>query len=270
MHLSKNKKLQKFYESVYIKGEKKHYTLLLLSNKKTTESDNEVLKELNWKGKKVLDVGCGTGNFAFFAAKNGGKVYAIDYSKKAISEAQKKFAHKNLIFEQKDLRNIKDSYDVIVSNGTLEHMDNPLQVLRFFKKHLTYSGKIIITSPNWTNPRGYILMTLRFLFDAPITLADLHYFTPLDFVEFAKKLKMRLSWRTFDKSWAHGKVLIKDFKRRIPNVLRDAGLPNKKNNVSIFINWLETNIIQFDNSLPHSGATAIYIFSNIKTKNKKS
>ena len=145
---------------------------------------------MNWKGKKALDVGCGTGNFAFFAAKNGGKVYAIDYSKKAISEAQKKFAHKNLIFEQKDLRNIKDSYDVIVSNGTLEHMDNPLQVLRFFKKHLTTSGKIIITSPNWTNPRGYILLTLWFLFDAPITLADLHYFTPLDFVKFAKKLKI--------------------------------------------------------------------------------
>ena len=52
LHLLKNKKLQKFYESVYIKGEKKHYTLLLLSNKKTTESDNEVLKELNWKDKK--------------------------------------------------------------------------------------------------------------------------------------------------------------------------------------------------------------------------
>lgn len=62
---------------------------------------------MNWKGKKVLDVGCGTGNFAFLAVKNGGKAYAIDYSKKAILEAQKKFAHKNLIFKQKDLKNIK-------------------------------------------------------------------------------------------------------------------------------------------------------------------
>lgn len=266
----KNIKLKKFYDKVYRKGEEKHFTNLITMGK-TSEEYSSVLKEIKWRNKKVIDVGCGTGYFAYQVAKKGGNVLGIDYSEEAIKIAKERYQHPNLVYKKIDVsKKIIEKFDVVVSIGTLEHMDNPFLMLKKLKKSLKQGGKIIITSPNWTNPRGYILLTLWFLFDAPITLADLHYFTPLDFVKFAKKLKMRLSWRTFDKSWAHGKVLIKDFKRRIPNVLRDAGLPNKKNNISTFINWLETNIIQFDNSLPHSGATAIYVFSNIKTKNKKS
>ena len=51
-------------------------------------------------------------------------------------------------------------YDIIVLVGTLEHMDNPLQVLKVCKKHLNKNGKIIATVPNWLNPRGYVLLTL--------------------------------------------------------------------------------------------------------------
>jgi len=80
-----------------------------------------------------------------------------------------------------DVRKIVEKFDRIVSHGTLEHMDDPLSTLRFFKSHLNPKGQIIITTPNWTNLRGHILMTLWYLFNAPITLADLHYFTPRDF-----------------------------------------------------------------------------------------
>ena len=127
-----------------------------------------------------------------------------------------------------DVNEIKEKFDVIVSNGTLEHMDDPLKSLKLFKKHLTKNGCIITTSPNWSNPRGYMLMPLLLLFNAPITLADLHYFTPVDFKNFSKQLGMSLSWKTFDKSWGHGDILVEDFKKRLGNVLRDSNLPNNK------------------------------------------
>ena len=187
----KNKNLKKFYDGVYKKGERKHFTTLV-TTETLTEETNEVLKELNWKSKKVLDFGCGTGFFAYKAAKKGANILGVDFSKEAINIAQKKYSNPNLRYEHINVNKINDKFDVIVSIGTLEHMDNPLQILKLFKKHLSPKGKIIVTSPNWTNPRGYVLMTLWFLFNAPITLADLHYQTPADFTNYANKLKMKL------------------------------------------------------------------------------
>ena len=209
-----------------------------------------------------MDVGCGTGLLAYRLSKLGPKhVLGIDYSKNAIEIAKKTHKNHNLEYQVLDVKEIKSKYDVIVSLGTLEHVDNVLAVLKILKKHLTQNGKIIVTSPNWTNPRGYVLMTLWYLFKAPITLADLHYQTPIDFQNYAKKLNMHLKWRTIDRSWAHGEILISDFQRRLPNVLRDAKLPKSSKNIKNFLNWLKVNVVSFDNTLPHSGATGLYVFS---------
>ena len=254
-----NKNLKHFYNKVYEKGEKKHFTI-----KRETASLSEikeVLKQISWKEKKVLDVGCGTGLFAFNAAKRGAKVLGVDFSIKAIEIAKSKHIHKNLKFTSTDINKIKEKFDVIVSNGTLEHMDNPIKTLSLFKRHLNKNGCIIITSPNWTNPRGHMLMPLMLLFDSPITLVDIHYFTPIDFKNFAKKLDMKLSWNTFDRSWGHGKILVEDFKKRIPNVLSDSKLPNNKKKINLLIKWIEKNISSMNNDLPHSGATGLYVLS---------
>jgi len=265
--MTNNSNLKSFYNKVYKKGEEKHYTSFVTKGT-TTDEMKEVLKELNWKNKTVLDVGCGTGLFAHKVSKLGPKqVLGIDFSKEAIEIAIRTHKNHNLQYQVLDVKEIKSRYDVIVSLGTLEHMDNPLKILKILKKHLTKNGKIIVTSPNWTNPRGYILMTLWYLFNAPITLADLHYQTPVDFQNYAKKLSMSLKWRTIDRSWAHGEILIRDFQRRLPNVLRDAKLPKNSKNIENFLNWLKVNVTSFDNTLPHSGATGLYVFS-LKTKSK--
>ena len=154
-----NREIKKFYNKVFEKEEEKHFTSFQIKHKPTSEAE-EVLKEIKWKGKKVLDVGCGTGLFAFLSAKKGATVLGIDYSKVAIDLAKKKYKVRNLHFEQLDAVDIYGKYDVIVSIGTLEHRDTPFKILKLFKKHLKTRGRIIITSPNWANPRGYILMTL--------------------------------------------------------------------------------------------------------------
>ena len=263
--MAKNSKLRTFYDEVYKKGESKHFTSFVTQGTPTDEV-KEILKELSWKNKSVLDVGCGTGLFAHKVSKLGPKqVLGIDFSKEAIEIAIQTHKNHNLQYQVLDVKEIKSKYDVIVSLGTLEHMDDPLKTLKILKKHLTKNGKLIVTSPNWTNPRGYILMTLWHLFNAPITLADLHYQTPVDFQKYAKKLDMRLKWRTIDRSWAHGEILVRDFQRRLPNVLRDAKLPKNSKNIENFIDWIEKNILPFDNTLNHSGATGLYVFSS-KTK----
>ena len=261
--MNKNKNLKNFYNKVYLKGEDRHFTIKRESA--SLPEIKEVLKKISWKGKKVLDVGCGTGLFAFSAAKKGAVVLGVDFSVEAIEIAQSQYIHKNLKFTTTDVGTIKEKFDVIVSNGTLEHMDSPIKTLRLLKRHLNKNGCLIITSPNWTNPRGHMLMPLLLLFDAPITLVDIHYFTPIDFKNFAKNLDMKLSWNTFDHSWGHGKMLVEDFKKRIPNVLRDSKLPNNKKKINLLIKWVEKNISSMNNDLPHSGATGLYMLSLKKT-----
>ena len=260
--MKKNKELEVFYSKVYQKGEQNHYTTLVTKQRSQEDAD-EALKVVKWKNKNILEVGCGTGRFAHMAAKSGAKVLAIDFAESSIKIAKKTHHHQNLCFKKMNVNNISGKFDIIVSLGTLEHMDNPFEILKKFKKHLNPKGKIILTNPNWTNPRGLILLTLHFLFNAPITLADLHYLTPVDHIKWAKKINMKLNWKTIEQSWGHGPLLIEDFKRRLPKVLADASLPNKKKNIDNFLIWLQKNALELDYSMPHSGAVGLYVYTKI-------
>src|SRR3989344_4366553 len=240
--VASNKKLRNFYGKVYKKGERRHYTKLLLKSDKIAVDRAAVLKELSWKDKDVLEVGCGTGELAWLIAKRGArKVLAIDYSPSAIKITRERSPHPRLIYECLDVDKAKGKFDVIVSLGTLEHMDNPLATLKKLKKLLRPGGSLILTCPNWTNPRGYILMTLWHLFGAKITLADRFYLTPIEFEKWARTLGMKLRWSTIAHDWAHGRVLLKDFERRLPNVLRDMKVSTSDKQIKKFINWIETH-----------------------------
>ena len=255
----KNKDLTKFYNLVYQGGEKKHYTKLLLAKGKLPKDGYEVLHEVNWRGKSVLEVGCGTGFLSYLIAKDGAKkVVAIDFSKRAIQLARKQYKHPCLEYHCQNIKNHQGKYDVIILVGTLEHMNNPLAVLKRLKNHLKSKASLIITCPNWTNPRGYILQTLWHLFRAPITLADLHYLTPVEFQKWAKQLGMRLKWRTFDYDWAHGKHLVSDLRRRLPKVLKDAKLSFNKKNINGFLRWIKEHILPLDHKTKFSGAIGLY------------
>lgn len=258
--MKQNKSLKNFYDSVYIKNENKHYSNLLIMDD-PLEMDNEILNVLNFKNKKILEIGCGTGNFAFKVAKLGGKILAVDYSDEAIKIAKKKYVHSNLEYQHLDvIKKFSGTFDVIVMVGTLEHMDNPYEILKICKKHLKKNGKIIVTVPNWLNPRGYILLTLYFLFNAPITLADIHYLSPADFTNWSEKLNMKFHWKTLNRSWGFGDVMIKDLKRRLPKVFSDLGM-KKDQNITELLKWLKQNALVFNNELPHTGAMGLYVLT---------
>jgi len=259
--LTKNKELESFYQNVFLKGEKKHFTPFITKGTTSTETQ-EVIKEITWKGKRILDVGCGTGNFAREVAKKDAKyVLGIDYADEAIKIAKKTNKRKNLKFKKLDVIKLEGKFDIIVSIGTIEHMDNPIKIIKKLKSCLNKNGKIILTTPNWTNPRGYVLMTLYFLFNAPITLADLHYLTPNEHLKMAKKVNMKLKWRTIEASWGNGKIMIKDFEKRIPNIMKDMDKKIDKKQIKIFLKWLKNNVSDMDNSLPQNGAIGLYVYS---------
>lgn len=268
MKKQKNKDLKKIYNTIFKKGEVGHFTKNLEQKRGALPADErEALQALSWKGKRVLDVGCGTGLFAYEAAKRGAVALGVDYSPEGIAIAKEKYKHPNLEYRCEDIlksKAMREKFDIVVSLGTLEHMDKPLKALHLFKKMLTPEGSILLTCPNWVNPRGLVLMTLKHLFDAPITLADIHYFSPQWFEVAAKKLGLRLAWHTFDIERAAGINLIIDFQKRIPNVLRDSKLPNNHKNVAALLNWLDTEVLAYPWKGKHIGASALYHFKMSK------
>lgn len=124
-------------------------------------------------GQKVLDIGCGWGGFAKFAAEN----YQVEVVGITISEEQAKLARKTceklpVTIRVEDYRNLTDKFDRVVSIGMFEHvgyknyetyMKVVHQVLKddgLFLLHCIGSNETVTASDPWINkyifPNGMI------------------------------------------------------------------------------------------------------------------
>jgi 2-polyprenyl-3-methyl-5-hydroxy-6-metoxy-1,4-benzoquinol methylase len=106
-------------------------------------------KKVFWKGKRVLELGCGTGELANALGLCGAKVTAIDFSSKSIKiakEMKKKFKNKNVDFFEKNILdlNLKKKFDVVIALGSLHHTINARKSFRVATKHCKEKGLVII------------------------------------------------------------------------------------------------------------------------------
>ena len=83
-----------------------------------------VCRKLHLKpGMKVLEIGCGWGGFAKYAAENYGvSVHGVTVSKEQMDYAEGSCIGLETKFEMKDYRELNTKYDAIVSIGMFEHV----------------------------------------------------------------------------------------------------------------------------------------------------
>ncbi|MDQ6652181.1 MAG: methyltransferase domain-containing protein [Acidobacteriota bacterium] len=100
-----------------------------------------------FRGKKVLDAGCGNGRFAFHAARCGAEVWAIDLGP-AVEVARRNCeSEKNVQVVQADLHNPPfdlESFDFIYSIGVLHHLPEPETAFQNLIRFLKPGGEIQI------------------------------------------------------------------------------------------------------------------------------
>ncbi len=83
-----------------------------------------VCRKLGLKpGMRVLDIGCGWGSFAGYAAeKYGCEVVGITVSKEQVQLAEERYAGLPVSFRLQDYRELQERFDAIVSLGMFEHV----------------------------------------------------------------------------------------------------------------------------------------------------
>ena len=113
------------------------------------------------QGLRVLEVACGRGGFVRELARAGAQVTGCDFSMSALAVAQARIgglnagARADLI--QGDAQSLpfgSESFDLIVSCETIEHLPNVRSALREMWRVARRGAKLFLTTPNYANLMG--------------------------------------------------------------------------------------------------------------------
>jgi len=117
--------------------------------------DYLIVKWLNKikKSSKILDEGCGIGQFSITFAKKGHKVVGLDFSKTLIKTAKKnaKIFRCPCKFVVGDIRNLpfeNNIFDVVISAGIVEHVKETKKCIKEISRVLKKKGILIIHVPH--------------------------------------------------------------------------------------------------------------------------
>lgn len=100
-----------------------------------------------FRGKRVLDAGCGSGRHAYYAAKYNAEVWAVDLGPAVEVAARNTAACDNVRVVQADLYQLPfatESFDFIYSIGVLHHLPDPEAAFRNLLRFLKPGGEIQI------------------------------------------------------------------------------------------------------------------------------
>lgn len=99
---------------------------------------------------KVLDIGCGNGEFCTFLDRLGFKVVGVDESHEGIKIAQETSPHVKFIEKsiyELDETDFDGKFDIITSVEVIEHLAFPNKLLKKAKMLLKPEGYLILTTP---------------------------------------------------------------------------------------------------------------------------
>ncbi|MCX7880087.1 MAG: class I SAM-dependent methyltransferase [Ignavibacteria bacterium] len=151
-------------------------------------------------GMKVLDVGCGTGNFSLKLAKLKCIVTGIDISTKMLEIAQHKAKKENLNIEflngnAENLPFEDNFFDSALSVATFEFIDNPQKALNEIFRVTKPNGKIVIGFINRQSLWGELYSSEEFRKNTIFKYAK--FFTPDEIINIRKKEFIRLKEALF-------------------------------------------------------------------------
>lgn len=97
-------------------------------------------------GRRLLDVGCGTGGMLPLLSELG-EVEGVESSPEALQRARAKFPEHRLEPCELPQDLPQGTWDVITAFDVIEHLDEPVQSLKLMRSRLRFDGQVVITVP---------------------------------------------------------------------------------------------------------------------------
>jgi len=181
---------------------------------------------------KILDVGCGCGNFLKAAAKRGWKVKGIDPSKDSVSHARENLGDAVSECTLKTYPN-EELYDAITMINVLEHTVDPWDNLILARKLLRDGGFIYLRFPN-----GNLHVSLLSIFEGTILDKWIKRSTVVHQYSFRRKFINR-----FISEMGFSEIKVKNAKLS-ENFVFSKWLPQSINSITRRILWSVVSLIE--------------------------
>jgi len=121
-------------------------------------------------GRTVLEIGCGRGELACELAATDPppvRLFAADFAHAAVRLGRQRALARGvagvswLVADVQHIGLPDASVDTVISCETIEHLPDPVQALREFRRVLRPGGRVVLTTPNYFGPFGLYRAYLR-------------------------------------------------------------------------------------------------------------
>jgi SAM-dependent methyltransferase len=99
-------------------------------------------------GERVLDLGCGLGEFTAALAEHGVEVVGCDVSQEALRLARERFPTLEFVLSGDELPFGDATFDVVWAGEVLEHVQDGLGLLAEVRRVLVPGGRLLVSTPD--------------------------------------------------------------------------------------------------------------------------
>ena len=171
-------------------------SLSKVDNRKLTTTIDELDLIHQSPPAKLLEIGCGAGNFLLRAYNAGYDVTGIDLDKKAIKFVTNKLKLNAYNCSLNDL-DPKSKYDIIVLLGVFEHIPDPNNFLIKIKSFLSKNGELIIGVPNLRSINQWVSKFSRHSWDMFLEPGHIYHYNYQNLKDLFNKHGYKLTkWKT--------------------------------------------------------------------------
>lgn len=101
-----------------------------------------------WRGKKVLDAGCGMGRNSYWPLKWGAaSVTAFDHDERSVARAKetlKEFSNATVLYKSIYDIEWKNEFDIAFSIGVIHHLRDPKEAVKHLAESLKSGGQLLL------------------------------------------------------------------------------------------------------------------------------